>query len=353
MKGKLRLMWSLITVLGVCSYASVLNAGHDSRHATLTSAQPLAPPFDLPANLQAVEAVYPLSEGARLRLRTSGFVVLPDYEIDYLSRAYMRLFPEEQVSVFVTSDVALHLFHNVFDDLLTELEKTHLRADVRRLVQDLYVVSVSHYQRIPENQTLGRAAARHNVLFFAVASRLLDESFVPPDYVQPDFSEYVQKVLDHDTAEFYPGDDFTQYEPRGHYAGDEELERYFRALKWLSRRIFRIEDYFYPADADVELTAAALLAQSIDGNASVAALWSKVYDVTRQLAGPADSIPPPLMQQALVNVFGTAFSLDMLEEAANRAMLRAELWRDIYPISEIIPVPTEFPGQIPLKYVQF
>jgi len=83
----------------------------------------------------------------------------------------------------------------------------------------------------------------------------------PPDYVEPDASQYVQKVLNHTLTEFYPGDDYTQYEPRGHYDGDEQLERYFRAVKWLSRRIFRIEDYFYPADADLELTAAALLAQ--------------------------------------------------------------------------------------------
>jgi hypothetical protein len=310
-------------------------------------------PFELPSNLPTVEAIHPLNDAAKARLRANGFVVLPDQDIERLSDAYMRLFGEERVSVLITTDVALHLFHNVLDDLLAEVEKAHLTADVHRQVEDLYTASVAHYEAIPDTQALGKAAARHNVLFFAVAARLLDDSFVLPDYVESEASQYLQKVLDHNTTEFYPGDDYTQYEPRGHYAGDESLERYFRAVKWLSRRIFRIEDYFYPADADVELTAATLLAQSITGNTAIEALWDKVYDVTRQLAGPADSITPPMVRQAVDNVFGSGFTVGMLEDAANRAALRAEFQRDIYPTSEIIPVPLQFPDQIPPKYVQF
>ena len=312
------------------------------------------PPFPLPANLPVVETIHPLSEAAKARLCASGLVALPDQDVERLSAAYFRLFPEEQVSVFITSDVALHLFHNVFDDLLAEVEKAHLYDDVEWLVQQLYTANAARYDAIPEEtQPLGKAAARHNVLVFAVAVWLLDDSFALPSYVEPDASQRVQKVLDHTITEFYPGDDYTQYEPRGHYAGDEHLERYFRAVKWLSRRIFRIEDTHYPDDADLELTAAALLAQLVSDDPAIAARWNKVYDVARLLAGPADSITPPMVQQALDNVFGAGFTLDMLEEADNRDALRTEFQRDIYPTSEIIPVPLEFPGQIPPKYVQF
>jgi len=322
-----------------------------------------SPPFELPANLPGIETIYPLSEAAKARLRANGFVVLPDVDVEYLSDAYWRLFEpfctpyvlpdEEKGSVFITSDAALHLFHNVFDGLLAEVEKDHLYDDVEWLVQQVYTASVTNYAAISDTHPLSKEAARHDVLVFAVAARLLDDSFVPPDYVEPDASQYVQKVLDHTVTEFYPGDDYTQYEPRGHYAGDEQLERYFRAVKWLGRRIFRIEDYYYPDDADVELIAAALLAQIITDNPDIEARWNKVYDVTRLLTGPADSITPPMVQQALDNVFGPDFTLDMLEDEANRAALRAEFERDIYPTSEIIPVPLEFPGQIPPKYAQF
>jgi hypothetical protein len=341
---------ALIALL-LCVAAPTATARWPGCAAASASARPL--PVELPGNLPAVEAVYPLSEAARERLRSSGLVVLPDQDVERISGAYMRLFDEEQVSVFVTTDVALHLFHNVFDDLLAEVERTDLADDVEWLARQLCTASAARYEAIPETQPVCRAAARHDVLVFAVAARLLDDSFVPPAYVEPDASQYVQKVLDHAAAEFYPGDDYTQYKPRGHYAGDERLERYFRAVKWLSRRIFRIEDHFYPDDADIELTAAALLAQLIAEDPAIEARWNKVYDVTRLLAGPADSITPPLVKQALDTVFGAGFTLDMLEDGDNRDRLRAEFRRDVYPTSEIIPVPLEFPGQIPPKYVQF
>jgi hypothetical protein len=311
------------------------------------------PPFELPDNLPEVEQIYPLSQAVMARLRADGFVVLPEHDIPRLSSAYMGLFPREQVSVVVTTDVALHLFHNVFDDLLEEIERAHLTHKVQQLVLNLLDTSTAYHDAIPDTQVLGVAAARHNVLFFAVAARLLDDQFVIPDAVEPEASQYVQKILEHSVTEFYPGDDYTQYEPRGHYAGDDQLERYFRAMKWLSRRIFRIEDYIYPSDADVELTAAALLALCIADDSEIQALWNEVYDVTRQLAGPADSITPLMMRQALDNVFGPSFTLDTLEDPTNRAALRTELQLDIYPTSEVIPVPLEFPDQIPPKYVQF
>jgi hypothetical protein len=354
MHHKLSPMLCTLTLLLLSVSASPVagKTGSNSRRIPSgTGSSP--PPFELPANLPVVEAIHPLSEGARAQLRARGFVALPDQDIEYLSSAYFHLFPEEQVSVLITTDVALHLFHNVFDDLLSKVEKTYLADDVEWLVQQLYAASDTRYTATPGSQPLSKAAARHNALVFGVTARLLDDSFIFPGYMEPDAGQYVQKVLDHTVTEFYPGDDYTQYEPRGHYAGDEALERYFRAVKWLSRRIFRIEDHYYPTDADVELVAAALLAQLISDNPDIEARWNEVYDVTRLLAGPADSITPPMVQQALDNVFGPTFTLDMLEDAANRAALRAEFQRDIYPTSEIIPVPLQFPDQIPQKYVQF
>lgn len=308
--------------------------------------------FELPDNLGAIESVYALSDAAKARLQASGMVVLPEQNIERLSSGYMRLFGETQVAVLITSDMALHLFHNVLDDLLVEIERSHLQIDVQWLVQQLYAAAAARYETIESTQPLSKAAARHDVLLFAVAARLLDDHAIIPDYVEPEASQYVAKVLAHSDVELYPGDDYTQFEPRGHYAGDELLERYFRTVKWLSRRIFRIEDRLYPSAADEELVAAAFLAQFVTQDPAILARWNRVYDVTRLLAGPADSITPALLQEALDNAFGAGADLECLEQSASRAALRAELQRDVYPSSEIIPVPA-LPGQISLKYVQF
>ena len=37
-------------------------------------------------------------------------------------------------------------------------------------------------------------------------------------------------------------DDYGDYKPVGHYAGDEELERYFRGMTWLGRVHYKFEE---------------------------------------------------------------------------------------------------------------
>jgi len=306
----------------------------------------------LPSNLPCVERFHPLTGTARSRLCQQGFVILNATREEYLSRAYQDIAHDEELAVFVTSDAMLYLFHTLLNDLLMTVEKGALYTETLTLVRELQADSLDVYTTTPMAQTLGRQAARHNLVVFSVARALLEPDSTPPAEVLTDVISYTHKITEHTAVELYPGDDYTQYKPRGHYAGDPQLERYFRTMKWLGRRIYRIQDNVYPHDADVELAAAASLAHMLQENLVAQAAWERVYDVTRLLAGPADSITPPLVSRAISRTFGTSFTLALLEQPANLALLRGELMtHDDYPTSEIIPVPT-LPGQIPLKYVQ-
>jgi hypothetical protein len=316
--------------------------------------------FVLPPGLASVEALYPLNEVARTRLRQQGFVILDTAQEEELSQAYTTIAGQEDFAVFVTSDAMLYLFHTVLNDLLTTVEKDALYTETLTLVQELQADSEAIYATMPMTQALGREAARHNLVVSSVARKLLEPDVTPPSEVLTDVLTYTQKISEHIAVELYPGDDYTQYEPRGHYAGDPELERYFRAMKWLGRRIYRIQDNVYPHDADVELTAAVLVAQMLQENPTAQAAvstglnpsWERVYDVTRQLCGPADSITPPMVTTAVSRTFGISFTLELLEDPDNLGLLRSELLtNDEYPTSEIIPVPT-LPGQMPRKYIQ-
>ncbi len=316
------------------------------------SLQPAAADTTPPLNLTAITDVYPLDAGALTKLYKNGFIVLKNEDAIHLSEVYMALFDRSQVSVFITSDVMLHIFHNVQDEMLKDIERTHLYDTVQYMVKDLQLWSMADYDSTSATLTHVKEAARRDVIFFTVACKLLDDTYPVPTYADAEVTSYVQKILDHNIAEFYPGDDYTQYEPRGHYEGDPQLERYFRCVKWLSRRIFRLEDYKYPDDSHIEMIQAVMIAKMLVEIPWDCRPWQEVYDVTTLLVGTADSITPPMVQQAVNNVFGN-FSIAMLEDVSNIEKLREEFWKPEYPVSEIIPVPLEYPGQIPPKYVQF
>jgi hypothetical protein len=319
-------------------------------HATFSSEQSTT--FTLPINLDHIAAHYPLTDVAHTRLEAQGFVILAGASEDRLSEAYSAIAGDLDLPVFVTSDAMLYLFHAVIDDLLKTVEQDALYTETLTLVQALQAESADLYATVPPTQTLGQAAARHNLIVFSVARKLLEPDIAPPASVLTDVLTYTHKITEHTVTERYPGDDYTQYEPRGHYAGDPQLERYFRALKWLGRRIYRIEDHVYPHDADVELVAAVQLAQMLQENTTARIAWERLYEVTRRLCGPADSITPPLVSTAVSRTFGVSFTLALLEDSDNLTLLRTELLtQDIYPTSEIIPVPT-LAGQMPSKYVQ-
>jgi len=305
-----------------------------------------------PVNMDAIEGVYPLDSAAKEKLLTNGFIVLEDYGYDDIAGCYCSLLYEYEISVFVTSDAMLHVFHVIQDALLQDVERQYLYDSLEGLAQDMQGASVSMYQDTSADLAYIKEAARRNVVFFTVACKLLDDTYPIPSYVEDDVTDYVEKILDHNTTEFYPGDDWTQYEPRGHYEGDPVLEKYFRCMKWLSRHIFRIEDYYYPEDSDIEIIQAVMISEILQDSPEDTQLWEKIYNITTSLVGTADSITPIMVQQAVANVFGEGFTISMLEDTTNIGTLREEFQKPEYPESQIIPVPTEYLGQIAPKYIQ-
>ena len=336
------------------NYTVNLTVTDDSNSENYTSLTiPVRPGLSKPINMDAVEGVYPLDSATKDKLFNNGFLVLKDHEHGNISDCYWDLFFREDVSVFITSDAMLHIFHVVHDDMLRDIEKQYLYNSTELLVQDLQRKSMQEYENTSSNLTHVKEAARRNVVFFTVACKLLNDSYPVPGYAEENVTEYVQKILNHNVTEFYPGDDYTQYEPRGHYEGDPTLENYFRGMKWLSRRIFRIEDYKYPEDSHIEMIQAVMISKMLQESPTDMQLWGKVYNVTTLLVGTADSITPVMVQKAVSNVFPRNFTISQLENATNIEKLRTEFKKPEYPESQIIPVPLEYPGQIPPKYVQF
>jgi hypothetical protein len=318
-------------------------------------------PYPQPVNLEDVRSFEEFDKAAEEMLLKNGFVVLGSRNYDRLSDLYFKLFrTNDDITVFITTDALLHIFHIVYDNLLKTTEKTTLLPRMEQLIELMTAEIASEYTRLEENPFLSEAARRLWICFAVGEALIKGETSITASEVEPIREEanvYLQKIYDHTVTEYYPGDDYTMYEPRGHYAGDEDLERYFRSVKWLSRRIFRVYDPNSVEDSEYECAGAAImgfLLMNVKNGAHP--LWEDLYRVTSLLVDVADSITPVMVDEAMRNVFGTTYSTEkymLLEKHENLVKLRDELLSDRYPTSEIIPVPLLNPGDLPKKYVQF
>ena len=74
-------------------------------------------------------------------------------------------------------------------------------------------------------------------------------------------------------------EDYSQYKPRGYYEGDEDLERYFKAMMWYGRRNF-------PQNNEAADACALLMCLALSGGPEDT--WKAIYDITSFFAGRSD-----------------------------------------------------------------
>ncbi len=99
-------------------------------------------------------------------LKQNGFVVLSDYPA-FSIQHYMILYFN-----FITSDAVLYVFGCLFRGGLHDYERDHLAPTTEELVEAGLEAADQDYQ-FRRSQSNLREAARRNLVFFAVAARLL------------------------------------------------------------------------------------------------------------------------------------------------------------------------------------
>ena len=215
---------------------------------------------------------------------------------------------DEGVPPFVSSDLVLFMMHLYFDAALEELERNHLREDLVQLCQALHAVGNRRLEGVQEGSdeegmyvlyaaytgvALECLNARTSLCSNPVVARLIDSEMSLID-AAAGFSE---------SPVFGYLLDYSQYIPRGHYAGDEELESYFRAMMWLGNSVFLVNggepsgpaaEFLVPArTARLQTGAAIALAldvaslESFSGE-SLEDIWLRIYRTTAFFAGFAD-----------------------------------------------------------------
>ncbi len=223
-----------------------------------------------------------------------------------------------------------------------------------------------------------REAARRNWAYFTVARKLLEPGAEAPQPVRREVNAELKLIKAHAGSapsplfDYY--DDYSQYIPRGHYAGDERLEEYFRAMMWYGRITMLLwgpDDVSRPIVsqevADRQTRQAALIASALfseqgphvvpqEVSASRSGLppppwqvtdpreiWNRIYTVTAFFVGLADDLTPVHYSQVLEEVLGASYKWQALADPGNlkklREQLRAAQKPRIYGGLGAVPIP--------------
>ena len=203
------------------------------------------PPYQVKADLSNVTNLNQYGKFTKLQeslLARQSFFVAPGDD-----RQLFFVYEQNDYKVipnFVASDSVLQLYHIFYDYSLRHVEAEKLNPLLRRLTKHMLRESLSTYNHLAPGDT--RDAALRNVAYFAVAAKVL--GLIPgrlPAAAERMVAEEWKEISAHAgrrPSRIFPYQvDFSQFVPRGHYAGGEDLKHYFMAMTWYGVLPFALE----------------------------------------------------------------------------------------------------------------
>jgi hypothetical protein len=178
-------------------------------------------------------------------INRAGFAVPARLEMRSYAYGYHEIF-QSQLPVYITADSIFHAIFASHQTIVERLETVRLSPLLSQALDDMHcalVTAAADYS--PE-------VVRDLDLYLLVARRLLADGDPRPQSafadaaVEREAGELVDKAMTANelaTVTLFGRQrliDFTQYGPRGHYAKEEGLQRYFRAAMWASRLEFNL-----------------------------------------------------------------------------------------------------------------
>jgi len=187
--------------------------------------------YSLPVNLGKIEnkKKFNLDNEAEKKLTEQGFVAV--------SSNYNQIYSiyedntENARPNFVTTDSVLHTYHILYDYTLRNLEINKFIPDLKNLNKVLLQNALSQYSSVSDPSL--KSAAKKNVAYFTVASKLLEPETGIPTEVQDLVEQELSLIDKHSGFQVSPifgyKEDYSQYVPRGHYTRNEDFKKYFKA----------------------------------------------------------------------------------------------------------------------------
>lgn len=316
-----------------------------------------------PVNLDEVRFVQDagLNAAQLALLAQNGFVVVPGGEPQFDSVYYFGSWSHDDgKGDFITTDALLHSLYLTYQNALMFLETSDFYGRVVNFVAGSYQAAEAQWLEAAGTPLEG--PARNAAVYYAVALMLLadGEAHYVVGYDQtsgfqegnripsqvlasanPDILALAGPVvemaraaegrLDVPLLEDYE-EDFSQYKPRGYYAGNPLLEAYFRGMMWLGRITFR-------AKSDMDTLTGVMALRALVTAPGAYEDWTSVADTLSFMVGPMDDYSPVDYRPLVDATFGADMALDALADPANLAAFLAEVAELPAPRVNSIPLP--------------
>ncbi len=291
---------------------------------------PCVEPYTLEPGLGNVDnlwQIYALQQGGEMadKFTRNGFVVCGTAGSEFFEVYENNRY--EMIPNFITVDSLMHTYHLYFAFLLKTIEKDYLSSSILELSARMLDDSIAQYEQLKGSEW--ESAAKRNVAFFTVGSKLLDESTA----VAPDVADIVSYELENVnkaegiaqsriSMEF---EDYSQYIPRGYYEGDEKLEQYFKAMMWYGRI------HFTQKEEDMDRSA-LLITKALADDAEAYRIWEGVYAVTSFFSGASDDLGVCEYAPVIRAAYGEDISVSSLAE-------NEEAFRTFHDMTAKLPAP--------------
>lgn len=257
-------------------------------------------------NLRAFNRSLPLSLQQRHLLAQNLFAVSQTK-----SKQLFHIYEDndyKNIPSFVTSDAILHLYHIFYDFTLRTVEEKTLTPVLQRLTEGMLADSIAAWKEADDAQL--KQAALKNVVYFAVAARLLGLQKEIPAEASSMLAEELALINDHEGfkigAIFPYTIDYSQFIPRGHYTRSEVLQRYFRVMMWYGLVPFALRTN--EGRTDETIRQSLLVVRSLY-RAKLDADWETIYEPTSFFVGSSDDVTPAEWKTLMEQIFGARLEL--------------------------------------------
>jgi hypothetical protein len=230
-------------------------------------------------------------------LSKSGLAISARQSFGTFFMGYTNIYAND-LPLFVSGDSVLHAVHRSYDAILKSIEYSTLAPGLKQVLDGM-------------RSTLATEAAAgtwpaETVLdideYLAVAATLIVYNGPTAAPVAGGSSATIASLVAQAKAGAGAAEvtlfgqqrqvDFSQFTPRGHYAGDSILAPYFQAMMWLGRTDLRLVTQKKTGEVAFnrrQFAAAALLARLVE---PVQSTWAQIDRTLRSFVGESDNMMP-------------------------------------------------------------